>query len=126
MQNRDNNFEVLIEKAGSCFGKSASEIKNKYKDYPICLMEYIENETHEYIVEVRFDNQEATVSFSFDKDNNCNYSFLIFDNAKDEDLLIDYLVEFAEYNFRKSCWLVPNCLAKVEESKEGTFFYFRI
>jgi hypothetical protein len=51
MQNQDNKFEVLIEHASLSLDKSEEEIKNKYRDFPICLMEYIENKVHEHVIE---------------------------------------------------------------------------
>jgi len=123
MQNKNTKFETLLEHAWNTLGQSAEELKGKYKDYPICLMDYIEKEAHEYVIEVRFDNEEATISTSFDSENICNGSFLFLDTDSDEELLIDHLIEMANYNFRKSSFKLPLCLLKIKESKDNLIFY---
>jgi len=123
MQNKNTKFEILLEHAWSIFGQSAEELKEKYKDYPICLMEYIEEEVHEHVIEVRFDTEEATISISFDNENNCDASFLYLDSVEDEDILIDHLIDSADYNFRKSNFKLPDCFLKVKETETGTCFY---
>jgi len=84
MQNQNIKFETLLEHASLTLGQSADELKEKYKDYPICLMDYIEKERHEYVIEVRFDNEEATISISFNDKNICDGSFLFLDINNDE------------------------------------------
>jgi len=123
MQNKNTKFEILLEQAWSALGQSAEELKEKYKDYPICLMEYIEKEVHAHVIEVCFDTQEATISISFDNENICNASFLYLDSVENEDLLIDHLIDSADYNFRKGSFKLPDCFLKVKETKMGTCFY---
>ncbi|MBS5906976.1 MAG: hypothetical protein KIC84_07065 [Dysgonomonas mossii] len=123
MQNQDNKLEVLIEHASLSLRKSEEEIRDKYKDFPICLMEYIENTKSERAIEVRFDNQDATLSFSIEN-NICTGSYAFFDSVNDEELLIDLLVESANYIFRKASWKLPSCSVKVQETKDCTCFYF--
>lgn len=124
MINQGNKFEILIEEICATLGLSYNTLKEKYKDYPICLMEYMENSIHENLIEVRFDNHLATFSLSFDKENICNGSFLFFDDIKDEDSFIEYLNEDTEYDFKRSCWTMIDCYLKVKPSKWETAFYF--
>lgn len=53
-------------------------------------MEYIERGVHENIVEIRFDEEYATLSYSFDKKNKYDYSFLFTDDMDDIDFYINY------------------------------------
>lgn len=122
MQNQNTKFDMLLEHAWSILGKSADDLKETYKDYPVCLMEYIEKEVHEHIIEIRFDNEEATISISFDNEKNCDVSFLFFDSPEDEKLLIDHLVNSADYDFRKGCFKLPSCSLKIKEARTGTCF----
>lgn len=124
MQNQNNKFEILIEEACSGLGLSYQALKDKYKNHPICLTQYIEKELDEQIVEVRFDNHLATISISFDKENNCDGLFLFFDDLKDEDSIIEYLNEGKEYDFKSSRWIMTNCFLKIKPSKYETAFYF--
>lgn len=123
MKNRNIKFETLLEHASVALGQSADELKEKYKDYPVCLIDCIEKETHEYVIEVRFDNEEATISISFDSENLCNGFLLFLDKNEDENFLIDHLIEMADYNFKKSCFKLPNCFLKINESKHSLTFY---
>lgn len=124
MQNQENNFEMLIEEACDALGLSYQELKDKYKDYPICLMEYIEKEIKEQVIEVRFDNEKATFSLSFDKENICNGTYLFFDNLTDEDSFIEYLNVDTEYDFKRSSWIMPHCYLKLKPSKYEIAFCF--
>lgn len=123
MKNRNIKFETLLEHASLALGQSIDELKGKYKNYPVCLTDCIEKETHSCVVEVRFENEEATISISFDSENICDGSFLFFDKNEEEDLLIDHLIEMADYNFKKSFFKLPNCFLKIKESKHSLTFY---
>ena len=48
-------YSKIIEQASSVLKLSISQIKEKYTDYPICLMDYIERDIHEKSIEIRFD-----------------------------------------------------------------------
>lgn len=123
MQNQNAKFKILVEEACDVLGLSYQVLKDRYMDYPICLMEYIEKTIHELIIEVRFNNS-ATISLSFDKENNCDGAFLFFDNADDEDAFLEYLHENADYNFKWSRWTMINCFLKIEPTKYETAFHF--
>lgn len=123
MENKSTKFNTLLEHSWSILGQSANQLKETFKDYPISVIEYIEKDVHEHVIEVRFDSEKATISISFDNENNCNASFLFFDLTEDEELLIDYLVDSADYDFRKGCFQLPSCSLKIKETKTETCFY---
>ncbi len=127
MQNRDNKYELLIEEASNTLGLSYQQLKDKYKDYPICLMEYIEGIIYERVIEVRFDKEEATMSISFDKEDICDASFLFYDNLKDEDSFIEYLNKDTDYDFKRSSWVMADCYLKVKPPKkyETAFCFYK-
>lgn len=50
MQNQNTKFKILVEEACDVLGLSYQVLKDRYKDYPICLMEYIEKTIHEFII----------------------------------------------------------------------------
>jgi len=72
MNNQNNKFEILIRYARSMLDFSFEELKRKYISYPICLMVYVENRKLEKGIEIRFDNQEATVSCAFNQADICS------------------------------------------------------
>lgn len=124
MQNQNAKFKILVEEACDLLELSYQVLKDKYMDHPICLMEYIEKTIHEFIIEVRFDDHLATISLSFDKENNCDGAFLFFDNADDEDSFLEHLHENADYDFKFCRWTMINCFLKIKPSKYETAFHF--
>jgi len=122
MTDRNGVFTQLLKSACSGLNLSADELKDKYKDYPICLMEYIESAKHYNVIEVCFDEDVANIMFSINDGNICYHSSIYFDNNSDIDLFVDYLVEAAEYNFRESCWFIDGCYLKIKEVKKEIYF----
>jgi len=44
MINDENKFKKLIEEISNMLGSSQQFLREKYKDYPICLLYYFEKE----------------------------------------------------------------------------------
>lgn len=123
MENQNTKLEILLEHAWSALGQSEDKLKDRYKNYPVYLIECIEKEIHELILEIRFDHEEATLSISFDSKNESDVCFLFLDSTVDEELLIDYLVRSEDYNFRTSSFQLPSCSLKIRETKNEVCFY---
>lgn len=123
MHNQNRKFETLLQHAATALGLSDAQLKDRYKDYPICLMEYIEKGIHKHVIEVRFDDEAAIISVSFDSENNCDASSLFLDSPEDEEHLIEHLVDCADYNFRTSRFRLPACYLKIKETKSIICFY---
>ena len=124
MANKKDDFERIVKHACSGLNIPEQELKNKYKDYPVCLMEYIENGNHRYFVQVRFNDESASLIFFIGENTSCTCSFLRFDRVEEEDLFINYLMEAADFIFRKGCWIIDNCYLKVKESEHDVCFHF--
>ena len=118
------HYSELIKHAGSILKLSHVNIENKYVDYPICIMKHIEKGVRQDIIEIRFDEQEATLSVTFDNENICNFVLLFADKIEDIDPIIIYLNNKYDYDYLKSHWLLSNCYMKVKESEEGIIFVF--
>lgn len=123
MQNQNNKFERLIGYARSMLDFSFEELKVKYIRYPICLMVYVENRKLEKSIEIRFDNQEATISCAFDQADRCIMTYLFFDSQSDENNFIEYLKTTYDFDFRKNCWHLGNCCLKIRNTKDSFCFY---
>lgn len=121
-----NHFSNLINYASSVLKLSEQEIRDKFSDAPICLMEYIEKSVHENIIEIRFDKEYATLSCSFDINNKCDYAFLFIDNSDDIDLCINYFNDTYDYNYMRSGWILPNCYLAIKTiDKEFSFMFYK-
>jgi len=125
MQDRNNKYKLAIEEAYRTLGGAYRELKERYKDYPLYLMEYIEEDDFEKIIEVRFDKQQTTISMTFNEENICDTSFLLFDSLEDEDCFVEYLNQNRKYDFKLSHWVMEDCYVKVKPPlKFGTAFCF--
>lgn len=126
MQNRDNNFEILIGHAKSMLGYSYEGLKRKYLSYPISLTVHVDKktDTFEQFIEIRFSEQQATISLDFDQTDECYAAYLFFDTLNDENTLIEYLTESYDFDFRKNYWLLDNCYLKVTNIKDIFCFHF--
>lgn len=114
----NNHFVDLIKHASSVLNLSISQIKEKYMQYPMCLMDYIEKDIHEKSIEIRFDKDEVTLTCTFNEEGNCNTTFLFPDNDVLIDDFVSYLTEHHDYNFVRSRFMLGNCYLKVKELKE--------
>lgn len=71
----------VLETACSVLDLSFTTIQEKYAGMPLCISQYREKNVQDNIIELRFDNVEITLSCSFDKENQCDASFLFFDDT---------------------------------------------
>lgn len=111
-------YTELIKHASSVLKLSQKQIREKYADYPICLMDYVEKGIHENSIEIRFDKEEVTLTCTFNNDKSCDSVFLFPDSDQFIEEFISYLIENYDYNFLKNRFSLPNCYAKVKELKE--------
>lgn len=67
---------------------SHNEIKEGYSDNAIYVMEYIETGTKEDIIDILFDDPQATLSCTFNENSICNASYIFLDNLNEANLPI--------------------------------------
>lgn len=108
----------IIGHASSMLDLSLFQIKEKYADYPMCLMEYIEKEEHEEGIEIRFDREEVTITCIGNDNKECISVFLFPDDNQFIEDLVGYLKELYDYSYLKSRFILDNCFMKVRESKD--------
>lgn len=111
-------YAELIKHASSVLKLSQEQIREKYADYPICLIEYIEKEDHENSIEIRFDKEKITLTCTFNNYKSCDSVFLFPDSDQLIEGFVSYLIENYNFNFLKNRFSLPNCYAKVKELKE--------
>lgn len=119
-----NHILNHISKASDVLNYSLTEIRKRYSHMPICLMEYIEKGIKENVFEIRFDNENATLSCGFDDKKQCNIYYLFFNNPK---IINDFTLNVNErydYDFIQSRWILPNCYLKIKVFKDDTCFLF--
>lgn len=108
----------IIEQASSVLKLSISQIKEKYTDYPLYLIDYIEKDIQEKSIEIRFSKEGITLTCTFDKDGNCDESFLFPDDDQLIEDFVGYLTDHHDYSFMRSRFMLGNCYLKIKELKE--------
>lgn len=111
-------YSKIIEQASSVLKLSISQIKEKYTDYPLYLIDYIEKDIQEKSIEIRFSKEGIILTCTFDKDGNCDESFLFPDDAQLVEDFVSYLTDHHDYSFMRSRFMLGNCYLKIKELKE--------
>ena len=111
-------YSKIIEQASSVLKLSISQIKEKYTDYPLYLIDYIEKDIQEKSIEIRFHKEGITLTCTFDKDGNCDESFLFPDDDQLIEDFVGYLTDHHDYSFMRSRFMLGNCYLKIKELKE--------
>jgi len=73
MINDENKFKKLIEEASNVLGLSQQFVRDKYKGYSICLLDHFEKEVDRKSIEIRFNDEETTLTCHFSDDGKCSY-----------------------------------------------------
>lgn len=121
--NKEQALSKLINYASSTLGLSFLQIQKKYNDYPICLMYYMEKDAKEDIIEVRFDQEQATLSCVFDKDATCKSSYLFLDNLEHLTGCIKYLNSIYRYDYLECQWKLPHCQLTLKKTDDDVYLY---
>jgi len=108
----------IIGHASSMLNLSLFQIKEKYSDYPMCLMEYIEKEEHEEGIEIRFNNDKVTMTCIGNDKKECISVYLFPDNNGFIDDIVGYSKSNYDYSYLKSRFILDSCFMKLKESKE--------
>lgn len=111
-------YSKIIEQASSVLKLSISQIKEKYTDYPLYLIDYIEKDIQGKSIEIRFHKEGITLTCTFDKDGNCDESFLFPDDDQLIEDFVGYLTDHHDYSFMRSRFMLGNCYLKIKELKE--------
>lgn len=111
-------YSKIIEQASSVLKLSISQIKEKYTDYPLYLIDYIEKDIQEKSIEIRFHKEGVTLTCTFDKDGNCDESFLFPDDDQLIEDFVSYLTDHHDYSFMRSRFMLGNCYLKIKELQE--------
>jgi len=125
MDTKKLKFNYLIEQAYAPFGESHAQVKERYNDMPMCLLEYIEKDIHNELIEISFDEQNGSVTYHFDKNRMLEFASIYLYDSSDIDLFISFLEKFADgYNYIKKYWVINKCFyMTVHQTEYGTYFY---
>ncbi|WP_165041332.1 hypothetical protein [Dysgonomonas sp. ZJ709] len=113
---------ILINCSSLVLKLSHDEIKESYSDNPMYVAEYIENGVKENMIDLLFEDQKATLSCTFDKNNSCNASHIFFDDLDELNNYISYLNKTYAYDYIRSYWILPNSFISIEKTKDDIYF----
>lgn len=109
---------ILINCSSLVLRLSHDEIKESYSDNPMYVAEYIENEVKENIIDLLFEDQNATLSCTFNKNNSCNASHIFFDDLDELTNYISYLNKTYAYDYIQNHWVLPNSFISIKKTKD--------
>ena len=113
---------ILINCSSLVLRLSHDEIKESYSDNPMYVAEYIENEVKENIIDLLFEDQRATLSCTFDKNNSCNTSHIFLDDLDELSNYISYLNKTYAYDYIQNHWVLPNSFISIKKTKDDICF----
>lgn len=110
-----NDYANLLQQINSLLNITLPEIKNKYRDYPHCLIDYFEKDVTEKSIEIRFDKEEYTMTCVFNIEGKCNIIYLFPDENETIEKFISYFKQTYDYNFIKNRWKASDIYIKIKE-----------
>lgn len=124
MLTQQTNFNDIFEIATSCFDKSDKQIESLYDQYPIYRVKSMKGEDNSHAIEVRFEEQNATVAFYLSNDLICESSYLFFDKDEDEELFILFLLVIVQMEKLNENWLLWISRVKIIRAINCLCFHF--
>ena len=103
-----NYLEVILK-------ISRDDVTKIFNKYPLCLIHYIEKNKHEFITEIRFDEDEITISCVFNADGQCTSASLFPDNNQVIEELVCYINILHPFDYIKNRWTTSHYYIKVKE-----------
>jgi len=105
----------LLQQISTLLTLTLPEIRNRYSDYPYCLIDYFEREITEKSLEVRFDKEEITMTCTFNSMGDCNAVYLFPDKNEFIENFVTYLKEKSEFDFIRNRWKMSAYFIKIGE-----------
>ena len=99
------NFSNLLQQISALFNLSLPEIKKRYADYPHCLMNYFEADIEEKLIEIRFDQEEFTITCKVNDDDKCQFIYLVPDKTEFIEELMLFFKDSYEYDYLRNRWV---------------------
>lgn len=110
--------EGLLSHIPVLLNLTLQQIKTLYAGRPHCVMDYFEAGTEEKSIEIRFDEEELTITCTFYPDGICKCIFLFPDKEEAMRQLIAFFTRTYEYDFIKTRWSTGSYYIAVKEYDE--------
>lgn len=123
-QSLQTNFINLISYAKVVLNCTKEAIKQIVSNKEYCLIDY-HNSADKAIIsvlEISFGN--AVLWCSFDNENKCDSSYILFDNSDNKEQYIDFCNQIYPYDYLTKSWTMNNAFMVVKENKNDLIFAF--
>ena len=105
-------YYYLLQQITSLLNLSLPEIRQKYINYPYCLIDYFEKNVEEKSIEIRFDQEAFTMTCLFSNEGKCEFVYLFPDKNEYVKGFISYLEITQNYDYLMNRWAIPGCYIK--------------
>lgn len=116
----ENEFLTLLNYSESVLKLNYRDIKQKF---PQSLIPANLNKNSYEPIEIRFENERATLSCELGKAEVCFESYLFLDKLEGIEGYISFLSERYKHDFIEDKWRLPTCYVTIERMKD--IFYFK-
>ena len=107
-------YYYLLQQITSLLNLSLPEIRQKYINYPYCLIDYFEKDVEEKSIEIRFDQEAFTMTCLFSSEGKCEFVYLFPDKNEYVKGFISYLEITQNYDYLMNRWAIPGCYIKAK------------
>ena len=107
-------YYYQLQQITSLLNLSLLEIRQKYINYPYCLIDYFEKGVEEKSIEIRFDQEEFTLTCLFSNEGKCEFVYLFPDKNEYVKGFISYLEITQNYDYLMNRWAIPGCYIKAK------------
>lgn len=112
------SYADLLEQTLSALHLSYTEIRKRYRNYPLSLSNHIENGIEDKYIEIRFDKDEATITCTFDAVDKCDFAYIFVDRNEISEELTLYLKENYDYDYIKNRWQIRGYYVEVKKNDQ--------
>jgi hypothetical protein len=119
------NMKMLcgfIAQANSLLSLSEREIWQKYRQYPVCFMDLRENEERQKSVEIRFDNEQTSITCLFNQEGICDYAFITPDRINPIAEYVNFFNAIFEYDSFRCRWVMAHGYLSQKKINTGLLF----
>lgn len=121
------NVFDFVEMAGcacSLLKLGVDDITARFRDFPVCIMDYTDGGMCEKFVDVLFEDKRCAFSISFNDCGLCDMIMLYFGNRVGLFDIVSALNGKYAYDYGNRCWLLGGCFLKLNVRGAKTEFLF--
>lgn len=115
-------FSSLISHACSALRLSDTQVREKYSGYPLCISDFYEKNERQKTIEIRFDDEQTSITCMFDVSNRCDFAFIHPDHLNALTDYINFFNAVFEYDCTRRRWIMTNGYLYQKQSIDGICF----